>query len=51
MKISDIPWYDRPASRLRKYKAEVTDAELLSIILGKVYSESSVPSQNVNRNF
>lgn len=37
MKIKDIPWYDRPSQRLIKYGAGVlTDAELLSIVLGKV---------------
>ena len=37
MKIFDIPFYDRPAARLRKYGAGVlTDAELLAIVLWKV---------------
>lgn len=41
MKIKDIPWYDRPAQRLRKYGAGIlTDAELLAIILGKVKNKS-----------
>ena len=40
MKISDIPWYDRPGARLRKYGAGVlTDAEL--------FSESSLRSQKI----
>jgi len=40
MKIFDIPWYDRPGERLRKYGAGVlTDAELLAIVLGKARNE------------
>lgn len=41
MKIKDIPWYDRPGNRLRKYGAGVlTDAELLAIVLGKIKNKS-----------
>lgn len=41
MKISDIPWYDRPSERLIKYGAGVlSDYELLAIVLGRVKDES-----------
>src|SRR3989344_8306712 len=47
MNISDIPWYDRPGERLKKYGAgALTDAELLSIILGKVQGDSVLELSN-----
>ena len=36
MKIKDIPWYNRPSTRLKRSGASVlSDAELLAIILGR----------------
>ena len=36
MKIKDIPWYNRPGSRLkRKGASALSDAELLAILLGR----------------
>lgn len=47
MKIKDMPWYDRPAERLIKYGAGVlSDAELLSIILGNVKNASVLEVSN-----
>src|SRR3989344_5568713 len=47
MNIKDIPWYDRPAERLIKHGAGVlTDAELLSIILGNVKNSSVLEVSN-----
>jgi len=40
MKISDIPFYDRPGERLKKYGAGVlSDYELLSIVIGRIKDE------------
>ena len=41
MKISEIPFYDRPSERLIKYGAGVlSNYELLAIVLGKVKDAS-----------
>jgi DNA repair protein RadC len=36
MKISEIPWFNRPNTRLKRYGADVlSDAELFAIIIGR----------------
>jgi DNA repair protein RadC len=36
MKINEMPWFNRPNTRLKRFGAEVlSDAELLSIIIGR----------------
>ena len=45
MKISEIPFYDRPSERLIKYGAGVlSNYELLAIVLGKVFVLASFKS-------
>lgn len=47
MGILNMPWYDRPGNRLIKDGAEnLTDSELLEIILGKIKKESVVSLAN-----
>ena len=47
MKIKDLPWYDQPHQRLKKYGAGIlTDAELLMVILGKVKGEGVLELSN-----
>lgn len=47
MGILNMPWYDRPGNRLIKDGAEnLTDSELLEIILGKTKNESVVNLAN-----
>ena len=41
MKIKDIPWYDRPGSRLTREGVEkLSNSDLLSVLLGKGNKES-----------
>ncbi len=47
MKIKDLPWYDKPNQRLKRYGAgSLTDAELLMVILGKVKGEGVLELSN-----
>ncbi len=47
MGILNMPWYDRPGNRLIKEGAEnLTDTELLEIILGKTRKESVINLSN-----
>ena len=47
MGILNMPWYDRPGNRLIKEGAEnLTDSELLEIILGKTRKESVINLSN-----
>jgi DNA repair protein RadC len=42
MKIKDIPWYNRPGTRLKRNGATVlSDAELLAIVLGRGNSKEN----------
>ena len=47
MKISDIPWYDRPGARISRDEIkELSDADLLSVIIGKGRKESVLELSN-----
>ena len=47
MRIKDLPWYDQPHQRLKRYGAgSLTDAELLMIILGNVKGEGVLELSN-----
>lgn len=47
MRIKDIPWYDRPGARLtREGVSKLTNAELLSVLLGKTKKEGVLELSN-----
>ena len=47
MKIFDIPWYDRPGARISRDEIkELSDADLLSVIIGKGRKESVLELSN-----